>query len=66
MRDALEVVIDHWHETVHRLWSAAAQGGQRLGDLLLLVVGHFRRVTRVASHHATTGVASFAPVFRVC
>ena len=65
MRDALELAIDQRHETVHRLGSAAAQGGQRLGDLLLLVVGHFLRATRVASRHATTGVASFARFLRV-
>ena len=65
MRDALEVAIDQRHETLHRLRSAAAQGGQRLGDLLRLRVGHCSEVTRVASHHATRGVASFARFLRV-
>ena len=57
MREALELAINQGHEAVHRLWGPAAQCGQRLGDLQLLV-RHSRGEKSVASQKATTGVGS--------
>ena len=48
MRYPLELAIDQRHETVHRLRSAAAHGGQRVRDLLLVLVG---QVPLVAESH---------------
>ena len=57
MRDALELSIDQWHHTVHRVRSAAAQRGQRLGDLLRRLLEHSRGAKRVANHQTTNSAA---------